>query len=353
MKKYFYFYLIFMCLIIIVLPMIIIRGCSNEYFGAVPTEKATPTSRAAIKSTAVLTPGDPAINANTNSFDINVYFHKEKTYKKLSFEDYITGVVAAEMPSSFNAEALKAQAVAARTYAYARYKGVYKPRDNSHPDSPICTDYGHCQAYISYADMIKNCGKSVGAKNWAKVKKAVYDTSNTVITYKGKLCNPLFHSCSGGQTEEASLVWGGAKVPYLVSVKSEGEESCPAYQSDVTFSKDDIINKMKPLQKDASKDSSQHISAIEILERSGSGRVLKVYVDGYIYKGIQMRTALDLRSTNFTFIPTASGKIKIDVKGFGHGVGMSQYGANAMAKNGSTYQDILRHYYKGVKVSQI
>jgi len=149
-------------------------------------------------------------------------------------------------------------------------------------------------------------------------------------------------------------VWGGKKVPYLTSVISKGEEGCPAFKSEVTLNQSEILEKMKIYKKDAVKDKSIGSNAgaplFQVIKRSDSGRVLTMLIGGYIYKGTQIRTALDLHSTNFTFIPLQNSNIKISVIGFGHGVGMSQYGAEAMAESGADYAKILKHYYKGVEI---
>lgn len=298
--------------------------------------------------------------------DIRVYMSKKGKYKIMSVEDYLTGVLCAEVPSDFHEEALKAQAVVSRTYAYARNKGNYSKRaSEAHKKSPICDDYAHCQAFITKAALVKSSG-AFGKKKWRIMEKAVQGTRNMIITYEGKPANPLFHSCSGGMTESATNVWGGAGEPYLMPVKSPGEdeiydgfETTVAIEAEAyTAAMDGLIEDEQEAEKaDANGGTAEKsCSPITILSRTKSGRVDEVEYKGQKVTGVQVRTALNLRSTNFTIDMSkvaSEKKVYVTTKGFGHGVGMSQYGAEAMARRGSGYAKILTHYYSGTKLEKI
>lgn len=346
MKKLSILYVGVMALLIVLMPMIIVKSCSVDYQTRNISNEKKPDPK------PIASNGKKEVDPVPT---IEVYMHTTKKYEKLKLEEYVKGVLAAEMPASFNPEALKAQAVAARTYSYARLMKVYGPRDEAHPKAPVCTDYRHCQAYISKSDVIKNAGIVNGIKKWRALEQAVKSTSGMMIYYKDKLANPLFHSSSGGATEDAHLVWGGKGEPYLTSVKSPGEEGTPGFITTIDISKEDFLNKLKALRPQTTlKPVSSTVSFandIQVASRTSTNRVMEVKICNEIFKGTEVRTALALRSTIFYFADDGD-KIKITTYGFGHGVGMSQYGANVMAKGGADYKEILLHYYKGVTIKQ-
>ncbi len=275
---------------------------------------------------------------------IDVYFHAEDTVKKINFEEYLTGVVCAEMSATFNEEALKAQAIAARTYSL--YKISKKENDEYHKGAQICTDYTHCQAWTDINDKSEAWGQNA-KENTEKIKNAVKSTANEVIMYDGKIINALFHSTSSGNTENSSDVWG-KEIPYLISVKSDGEEASPRYESCEVLSYDEFI-----------KIATENIKNVEFSDklfsdiiRSDAGGIKKIKIGNKEISGIQMRKMYNLRSTNVQI--TQDGEnIIFDVKGNGHGVGMSQYGANYLAEIGSDYKTILKHYYTGVEITKL
>ena len=247
----------------------------------------------------------------------------------MDLEEYLTCVVLAEMPAAFESEALKAQAVVARTYALKRAQ-----QDNKHPSNAVCTDPACCQAYIP-----KDMHSQMDAHLRDKVYDAVKQTDGLVLTYEGTLIEATYFSCSGGRTEDALAVWGG-EIPYLISVESPGEESAEHYVDTVFFEQTEFCER---LGLGANAFADEGIG--EILHTEGGG-VATICIGGQTFTGTQIRQLLGLRSTAF-WITVAGQTVTITTKGYGHRVGMSQYGANAMAAAGKNYHQILAHYYPG------
>ncbi len=263
---------------------------------------------------------------------IKVYFADEDKVKEINTAEYLAGVVAAEVMPDFETEALKAQAVAARTYM--KYQSENGKEHNG--GAVVCTDYKHCQAWVDINEKDAEYAK--------RVKQAVTDTGNEMVYYENKPANTVFFSTSSGRTENASDVWG-EDIPYLVSVESSGEESAPNFMSEVTVTVEEAKSKISNEVKAA--DFSKGIFGNII--RSDSGGIIKLTVGGVSIKGTELRSIFGLKSTNVQ-IKEENGKIIFSVKGNGHGVGMSQYGANAMAKNKKKYKEILEHYYTGCEI---
>ncbi len=263
---------------------------------------------------------------------IKVYFADEDKVKEINTAEYLAGVVAAEVMPDFETEALKAQAVAARTYM--KYQSENGKEHNG--GAVVCTDYKHCQAWVDINEKDAEYAK--------RVKQAVTDTGNEMVYYENKPANTMFFSTSSGRTENASDVWG-EDIPYLVSVESSGEESAPNFMSEVTVTVEEAKSKISNEVKAA--DFSKGIFGNII--RSDSGGIIKLTVGGVSIKGTELRSIFGLKSTNVQ-IKEENGKIIFSVKGNGHGVGMSQYGANAMAKNKKKYKEILEHYYTGCEI---
>ena len=255
---------------------------------------------------------------------VSVYITDEEKIRKIDFEEYIVGVVASEMPPTFEDEALKAQAVACRTYALGRIRS----------GSQLC-DTVHCQVYRDH-DISK------------KIRRAVKATAGQVLTFNGKLATQaLYFSSSGGDTENAEDVFSNA-YPYLVSVSSSYEPNATHKKEKVTVSLKEFKNTLQDAfpHKEFGKIRS---SKIKILERSEGGRVTKLQIGDETLSGSEFRSAFDLYSTRLT-IKTSGKKITITTSGSGHGVGMSQYGANGLAKKGKNYKQILKHYYQGISI---
>ena len=280
--------------------------------------------------------------------NITVYRSEKKRTETIGFEDYIKGVVACEMPSTFRKEALKAQAVAARTYSLARViKAEKNGNPSSHPQAPLC-DTVHCQVYRSRSDLEAVKGSEWMKKDWKKICSAVDSTRDELLYYKGDLVKQaLFHSSSGGRTENCEDVFTAA-VPYLVSVDSPYEGSATHQKEKHTFTIDEFASKMRSACPGISF-GNINASVIKIVSRSKGNRVEKMKIGGGIVEGRTVREALGLPSAKFT-IRISGGKITFTSDGSGHGVGMSQYGADGMAAEGYDYKKILSHYYSGTEV---
>lgn len=279
---------------------------------------------------------------------ISVYFKDEDTVQNVNLEEYLIGVVAGEMPASFETEALKAQAVAARTYVMNREKANNEESLKLHKGASICTDPSHCKAYVS-VEKTKANWKDQWENNYNKIKKCVDDTKGMIITYNEEPISAVFHSTSSGKTENSEDVWGG-NVPYLKSVVSEGEELSPRYTSTVEISAADFQNKLKQKKPDIAF-SQEREKWVEGIENAESGGVKIIKIGGQIFKGTEIRELFGLRSTHFT-LGFREDKIVFQVTGNGHGVGMSQYGANYAASQGATYEEIIKKYYQGVTLQK-
>lgn len=256
---------------------------------------------------------------------------EDGTVEEMDMDTYLVGVVLAEMPAYFETEALKAQAVVARTYTQKAYVTGGK-----HADGSVCTKSTCCQAYTTEADYLARGGSR---ENVDKVRDAVLATSGYVLTYGGTLIEATYFSCSGGSTEDAAAVWG-TDFPYLRAVDSPGEEEAAHYTDTETFTAAEF---QKALGVTLSGSPSGWLGAVTY---TAGGGVDTMVIGGTEYSGTRLRSLLGLRSTAFTM--TASGDaITVTTRGYGHRVGMSQYGADAMAVTGSSYVEILEHYYQG------
>ena len=264
---------------------------------------------------------------NTNN-EIVIVRRKDGSIINLDLEEYVIGVVGAEMPASFNIEALKAQAVVARTYALKRIK-----------NNQVLTDDNSTQNYKDNNQLKSIWGSSYNTY-YNKVKDAVYSTRGKSIVYNNDYIDALYHSTSNGNTEDALYVWGSS-VPYLKSVSSEYDTTNKKFNYEQVFNYDEISNKLN--------NAISSDTVFNILSKNNGGRVISLEVNGVTYGGVEFRKLLNLRSTDF-YITNTGNEIKISTKGYGHGVGMSQYGANGMANNGYDYISILKHYYSGITI---
>ena len=275
---------------------------------------------------------------------VSVYVSEEDCVKDMDINEYLKCVVAAEMPADFEEEALKAQAVAARTYLYSHI--AEKDKGNiaeSHNGAAICTDSTHCQAYISEDKRRESWGAGA-EENWNKISTAVDETTGQIMTYNDEIISAVFHSTSSGITESAVDVWG-ADVPYLQSVASTGDEESPKYHSELTLSEQEFKN----IAEEKIDGVDWNNGLVSNINRSNAGGIVTLDVGGVNIKGTEFRNIFSLRSTNVE-ISQENGDIKMSVKGFGHGVGMSQYGADYLARQGKTYKEILKTYYTGVEI---
>lgn len=285
---------------------------------------------------------------------VRLYNHADgKTYR-LPLEEYLVGVVAAEMPAAFPPDALKAQAVAARTYIVKRLAagGIENP---AHPGADICNDGRHGQAWVSREELKKRWGAVEYYRYYYKVKKAVDETRGQVITYKDELIDPVYHaSCGGKGTENSGDVWQ-ANLPYLRAVP------CP-YCADpepvrrFSFS---LAEAGRALDADlagrasvAPRSAADPALTIGIVDKTATGRPKTMRVGDNIIPALAVRERLGLRSTDFTW-QVEGGNITFTTTGYGHAVGMCQYGAKGMAEHGYGYRTIIGHYYSGAEITSM
>ena len=270
---------------------------------------------------------------------------KGGTVAELSMSDYLFGVVAAEMPAAFEEEALKAQACAARTYTVRKQAHT----TDAHPEADVCTDINCCQAYVPRETAESRWG--VSAQTYTqKIETAIAGTDGLGVLYQGEPIQAVFFSSAPGRTVDAVEVWGN-QVDYLQSVESPEGEEVPNYHSQAVFSADQVREAVLAAYPgaDLSGDPSVWFGTPAVNE---GGTVSSILVGGVTLTGGQVRTLFDLRSACFTVAWDGTSFI-FSVTGYGHGVGMSQYGANAMAKAGSSFEEILTWYYTGTQVDQL
>lgn len=285
-------------------------------------------------------------NYEYNKYGTITLLHKKTgETEQVNLDDYLCNVVSAEMPANYEVDALKAQAIVARTYT------IYKIQNKKHETADICDDSTCCQAWISKDDRFARWEESKREDNWKKISDCVNDTKGKIITYQNKPIDAFFHSNSGGITEIPVNVWGGTGYPYLQSVETSGEDGYTQYSSEVVFTQEELINKLKEKYTDISIDFLND-DDIKILEHTESTRVKTVKFGNHELSGVEARSIFGLKSTNFE-ITKENGNIKFAVKGYGHGVGMSQTGADSMAKKGNTAEEIIKHFYTGVEIKDI
>lgn len=264
--------------------------------------------------------------------------------EELELEKYLVNVVSSEMPATYEIEALKAQAVVARTYT------LYKIKNGSkHEGADICDSSSCCQAWISKENRLSRWEESVRESNWAKIEESVDSTKGKYITYNGQPINAFFHSNSGGMTELPINVWGGS-FEYLQIVETSGEEAYSGYSSETTITKDELIQKMLEKYSDF-KINFEDENCIQILELNESGRVKKIKVGNKELSGVETRNLFSLKSANFSF-EIKDDNISFFVIGYGHGVGLSQSGSDSLAKQGYDYISIIKHYYKNIEITE-
>ncbi len=286
---------------------------------------------------------EPAVAASIESGDtISVLNSKNGALSKVDIEEYLVGVLAGEMPAEYELEALKAQAVAARTYIM--HKSLSPTAE--HPDAVVCSNPAHCKAWLSEEE--RN-GKWKGADAelyTEKLRRAVEETRGEYMVYDGAPVEAVFFALCGGKTEASEDVWGG-KRPYLRSVESEGDLSCENLCSEVRVGIENFRNIITAANPKAEIDISA--PSFSEISRTDGGSVAELIIGGQSFTGTEIRSMFGLKSANFTL--SRDGKEMVfSVKGNGHGVGMSQYGANFMARNGKKYTEILAHYYSNIQI---
>ena len=327
--------LIVLCVFTVTVPLVSVATAKDT-----ATEQlAPPEATVPLETNGEASPTETTVTTDKPLTELLVYVAKEDKTVTMSLEDYIVCVVAAEMPYTFHTEALKAQAVAARSYC------LNKLGNGSHKDgADVCTDYSHCQSYVSKDELIARYGKTTTESIMTKIKNAVKATEGQIITWDGKPALAVFHSSSYKTTESSKNIWGG-NVPYLTSVSTPEADRV----STVTLTDADIASLFA--SDSAVKVSSNGKKGIYVT-KTDSGRADLICLSGLGVKAKLLRSQFGFKSTNFE-VEEIDGGWKFTVHGYGHGVGMSQYGANEMAKNGKKYDEILLHYYTGVSIETI
>jgi len=274
---------------------------------------------------------DPQTDEQTN---VTVLM-KDGTVSTMTMAEYLPGAVAAEMPALFDPSALKAQAVAARTFVLSR--------TGAHGNADVCTDSACCLGWRSQEELKALWGDSFD-QYWDKICTACKETDGQVLTYEGNLAQAAFHASSAGVTEDSGAIW--SEVPYLVSVESpETANLVPNYVTTVSFACSIFAETL------GLKDTGDPALWVETISRDPTGRVAKASIQGKTFTGTELRAAFGLRSTAFTLTWDGDNFV-FTVTGSGHGIGMSQYGAQAYALQGWTYDKILAHYYPGTQLTQ-
>lgn len=333
-------YLIVFIIICFILPAIFTKGAIQ--LAATNVEEATQAEENKENSQSEST----NIEYNYNKYGtIKLLHHDTGETEEVGLDEYLYHVVSAEMPVDYDIEALKAQAVVARTYT------IYKINNKKHDNADICDDSNCCQAWVSKEVRFSRWEEGKQEENWKKIQDCVDSTKGQIITYNNEPINAFFHSNSGGKTEMPINVWGGSGYPYLQVVETSGEDGYKQYSSEAEFLYDDILNKLKEKYQDIQIDFNND-DDVKILEYTDSRRVKTMKFGNYEIAGTEVRSIFGLRSTNFE-ITKQDGKIKFIVKGYGHGVGMSQTGADSLAKQGYGYQDIIKHFYTGVEIKDV
>jgi len=317
--------------VMFLLPLLLLGGGAGEKGPAVLPASPTPVAQASPSAS----PPEPGADGE---YTVRVLM-PDGTVEEQTMADYLWSVTAAEMPASFEPEALRAQAVCARTYTLWR-----AAHPGKHEGADVCTSSGCCQAYITRQAAEERWGPLSG-EYAAKIQAAVADTSGVAALYEGKPIQAVFFSSSSGPTEDAAAVWGSA-LPYLTSVPSPEGEEVPGYRSSVTLTKAEAEELIKAAYPGADL-SGEPSGWFSDFTYTGSGRVDTVKVGGVEMSGGAARSLFSLRSACFQ-VEYGEGGFTFYVTGYGHGVGLSQYGANAMARAGSSWREIVEHYYTGV-----
>jgi len=322
-------FLLFLVLVIIFLPAALVRGC-----------RGTPATPPPVLDRApIISPG--------GEITLRVYCHDRQESVELALEEYLVGVVAAEMPAVFGLEALKAQAVAARTFTLNQMPEFGGPGCPQHPGNDICTSARHCQAYETEKKSLAKWPPSEAAANYNRIRAAVRQTAGLVISYQGRLTDAVFHSHCGGHTEDSEKVWSAA-LPYLRGVPCGYCNGARWDGIEQGFTAAEFAAALRPYVT-AAPVSAAGRPLLSLARRTPTGRVLTLRVGGETVSGRDLRSALGLPSTNFSW-HWADGQITFSSRGHGHGVGLCQYGADGLAGAGRTFREIIAHYYSGVAV---
>lgn len=319
----------------------------------IPAASAAPITEfteSSSKQSVVLVPNENFAPSQQKSDLIKLYDRSSEQVFSVSREEYIQCAVSSEMPASFHIEALKAQAVAAHSWALYSIK-LQKLSPNAElKGGQISVDTEKCEGYMSKERFFERYGESAPLL-WPKICEAAAFAVDKAVEYDGDIALTAYHSTSAGETESAENVWS-ASLPYLVPVKSEGDLLAPDYSVTETFDKKTMRLLLMQAFPEGEFPNDSPEGWIKILERSDSGYVTSVKVGGIKAHGQQLRNALSLRSSCIE-ITYSDGTFSITAKGYGHGVGMSQYGADFMARQGKSCEEILKHYYPKTELKTV
>ncbi|MCL7747937.1 stage II sporulation protein D [Halalkalibacter alkaliphilus] len=319
-----------LCTVVLIIPAVLVVFLSD------PAESTTTVTR-----TITLEEAEEQFSyVPEDDVAVTVFRTATEQLEETPLERYVMGVVASEMHANFEMEALKAQALTARTYMV---KHILQPRSEQLPEGAMVTDTTNHQVYKNEEELRELWGDDY-ERNMARIQEAVLSTQGQVLTYEGEPIDALFFSTSNGYTENSEDYWGD-EIPYLRSVESPWDQVSPRFNSETSVTVSEFQEKLGvTLPEDGS------VGAI--LERTEGGRVAKVVINGKEFSGRDVRDKLALDSSDFQW-QRQGEQITIQTRGWGHGVGMSQFGADGMAKEGSNYTDIIHHYYKGVEIQPV
>ena len=285
-----------------------------------------------------------ANEAANQAVEVSVFRTSLKKIENVPFEEYVVGVVASEMPATFELEALKAQALAARTFLVNKMLVSEKSKDKELPvDADISDNPENYQVYKNKAELAKQWGENYQS-NITKIQEAVHATQGQILTYEGKPIDPSFHSTSNGYTENSEDYWKHS-YPYLRSVASPWDKESPKFN-------DQVVRTISEVEKALGIQLDRQTDMIGEKKLTESNRVATIKLGDKEFRGKDIREKLDLPSNDFE-VEQSGENLIFTTKGYGHGVGMSQYGANGMAKEGKKYEDIVKYYYQDVSISSV
>lgn len=309
----------FLAVLLVVVPALVSKGCGSS-------------------------PRSGAGGTNPSGLEVAVWFPQDRRLVTVPLAHFLIGVVAAEMPPEFADEALKAQMVVARTYTVKHMRRFGGRGCPLHPQADACATPEYGQAYTTLEQLQEKHGYFAAYQYWNRLHQAEAETAGLIVTYEGQPIDALYHSSSGERTESGAAYFGN-EVPYLQPVADTWGRQHPRYQETLRLTPEELTQALGLSRVDRRE-------PIRITDRTPSGRVAEVEVGGQVFSGRELRTRLGLRSTQFT-AAVRDGSILITTYGYGHGVGMSQYGANGLARRGAGFREIIGHYYQGVEVERI
>lgn len=286
-------------------------------------------------------------NASLETMDFTIYYELNNTKKELTFDDYLIGVVAANMSAGYHIEALKAQAVIARTYAL--YNIALLTEEDPGKDDFTTSELG--LSYIGLDALEEFWGNENYSAYFSKLENAVYGTKDEVIIYEKELILPVFFDTGSGYTRNASEAWG-LSIPYLISVSSKQDVTSTNYLTIEEYEVANLVSLLENYYTDISLSEENFFEAVSVAERDSAGYVTKINLGNQTVSGEEFAKVLGLAS-NHLYIEDYEGKVRIICNGTGHGIGLSQYGANAMANEDYSYSDILKYYYSGTALTDL